>query len=183
MQTRTIILSGIVLTLIAVSIEWRKVLGPSSIPGGTTATVPPLEPGKRTRQLPPAVARKEPAEIVLLPEAVEIAARLNTSETTPADDLETVELLVSIFRRSNGGANPAGGENDEIVRQLTGHNDKGFAVLPLKHPAISPGGRLLDRWGRPYYFHPISRDVLGLRSGGPDGRLFTADDVILEPAT
>jgi hypothetical protein len=41
---------------------------------------------------------------------------------------------------------------------------------------------LLDRWGTPYYFHPIARNVLGLRSAGPDGKLWTADDVVLESA-
>lgn len=127
-------------------------------------------------------ARKENAEILVLPEAAEIANRLHTPETTGTDDLETLDLLLTIFRRANGGANPAGGENDEIVGQLAGKNDKSFAVLPPKHPAISSSGRLLDRWGTPYYFHPIARNVLGLRSAGPDGKLWTTDDVVLESA-
>lgn len=151
---------------------------PSSIRGASDADVAFLVTGRSFRSPPPVLPRKEPRKIVLLPEAAEIAARLHAPGTTAEDDLDTLELLVSIFRRSNGGANPPGGENDEIVRQLTGRNDKGFAVLPFKHPAISPNGRLLDRWGTPYCFHPVSRDVLGLRSAGPDGKLFTSDDIV-----
>jgi len=179
MRKRTIILAGAILTTAAVWIGWRRDLVPSSIHGAPDADVVPLATGRTFRSPPPVLPRKEPKEIVLLPEAAEIAGRLHASDTTAADDLEALELLVSIYRRSNGGANPPGGENDEIIRQLTGRNNTGFAVLPANHPAISPAGRLLDRWGTPYYFHPVSREVLGLRSAGPDGKLFTPDDIVV----
>ncbi|MCW1914855.1 hypothetical protein OJ996_14805 [Luteolibacter sp. GHJ8] len=163
MRSRTLILSSLLLAALLASIPWDDGEAPAE-----RAIVP-----KPLRKQKPAT------EIQILPEAAEIAARLHTPECTPAEDLETLGLLVSIFRRSNGGGNPAGGENDEIVGQLAGKNDKSFAVLPPKHPAIS-GGRLLDRWGTPYHFHPVGRDVLDLRSAGPDGKLWTPDDVFLE---
>ncbi|MEK7954164.1 hypothetical protein [Luteolibacter soli] len=178
MKKQTILLSGIALTMIGISIGWRKAAVSSSTLGGAPVATPALcDYGDVKR--PPTLVRKSQPAITLLPEAAEIAGRLNAPDTTTADDLEILDVLVTIFRKANEGASPAGGENDEIVSQLTGRNDKGFAVLPAKHPAISSTGRLLDRWGTPYYFHPVSRDVLGLRSAGPDGKLFNADDIIL----
>lgn len=58
-----------------------------------------------------AIAPKEGvnAPICLLPEAEEIAARLNAPDATPEEDLETLDQLVTIFRRTNDGANPSGG--------------------------------------------------------------------------
>lgn len=183
MNKRLILIAGLILTATVASIGWRKAFGPSSLSGASShleaKATPPLD-CESIRPTRPFTTKKANAAIYLLPEAEAIAARLNASDATPREDLETLDQLVTIFRRINEGANPSGGENDEIVRQLTGKNDKSVGVLPSKHRALASNGQLLDRWGTPYYFHPISRDVLGLRSAGPDRKLWTTDDVALE---
>lgn len=121
-----------------------------------------------------------PAQVYLLPEAAEIARRLNSGETSPSEDLEIVELLLTIFRKANNGLNPDGGLNDEIAGGLAGKNVKGFAVLPPDHPAFAKNGELLDRWGAPYFFHPVTSQEIDVRSSGPDRVLWTADDVVLD---
>ena len=182
MKKRLILIAGLILAATVAFIGWRKVFGPSSLSGASShlavKATPPLD-CESIRPTRPFTTKKANAAIYLLPETEEIASRLNAVDATPKEDLETLDLLVTIFRRTNEGANPSGGENDEIVRQLTGKNDKSVAVLPSKHAALASNGQLLDRWGTPYYFHPVSRDVLGLRSAGPDRKLWTADDVAL----
>ncbi|GAA5131692.1 hypothetical protein JIN84_07035 [Luteolibacter yonseiensis] len=121
-----------------------------------------------------------PARIYLLPDAAEIARRLNSGETSPQEDLEIVELLLTIFRKANNGLNPDGGLNEEIAGALAGKNFKGFAVLPPDHPAFAKNGELLDRWGAPYFFHPVTSRQIDVRSAGPDRALWTEDDVVLE---
>lgn len=183
MNKRLGLAAGGILVAIIACLGWRKVFGPSSFPEASAAleakAIPPPD-CESIRPSRPFAAKKEHTAIHLLPEAAAIAERLNAPDATPAEDLETLDLLVTIFRKANEGTNPFGGENDEIVGQLTGRNDKSFAVLPPKHPALAGNGQLLDRWGTPYCFHPISREILGLRSAGPDRALWTADDVVLE---
>lgn len=113
------------------------------------------------------------------PEIAEAARQLHTSETTPQQDLETLQSLLDFYRRANGGANPSGSENEEIVEQLRGKNAHRLAVLPPDLPATNGRGQLLDRWGTPYFFHAISRTVLETRTAGPDRKLWTKDDIAL----
>ena len=100
-------------------------------------------------------------------------------DETAEHDVQTLSSLVDLFRRANGGAIPAGGLNEEITEQLLGKNPRHFAVLPPDCPGLDGAGRLLDRWGKPYFLHPLSREILEIRSGGPDGKFGTADDVVI----
>jgi hypothetical protein len=45
------------------------------------------------------------------------------------------------------------------------------------HARINARGELIDRFGTPYDFHPVSSELLEIRSAGPDKILETADDV------
>ena len=72
------------------------------------------------------------------------------------------------------------GLNEEYVDFLIGKNPKGIQMLPHDHPDISEKGELLDRWGTPYFFHPVSEKRVDILSAGPDRTLFTDDDVSLK---
>ena len=71
---------------------------------------------------------------------------------------------------------PALGFNEDFVRALSDPRVMGDAALKPGHPAVSEG-RLLDRWGTPWFFHPLSAEQIEVRSAGPDRELFTADDL------
>jgi hypothetical protein len=101
---------------------------------------------------------------------------------TALDDVQTVVLLLEEYRKAFG-AMPVGELNDEIVRRLQGENPLGIAVLPKSHPSISAQGELLDRWGTPYRFHPDSAWSMTVRSAGPDGKMWSNDDIISEHNT
>ena len=63
------------------------------------------------------------------------------------------------------------------MAKLAGNNKRKLAVLLPNHPSLNQEGELLDRWGTPYWFHPVSRDLMEIVSAGPDKKLWTEDDV------
>ena len=76
--------------------------------------------------------------------------------------------------------NPVG-SNAEITAVLTGKNKLRYAAIPPGHPAINAAGELCDRWGTPFFFHAESGTRMGIRSAGPDKKMWTDDDVALTP--
>ena len=106
-----------------------------------------------------------------------LADRLNAPDGGISEDLRIVASLLENLD-SALGAMPVG-NNAEITAGLSGRNARSHAPLPADHPSISGEGELLDRWGRPFIFHPVSRHNIELRSHGPDGEAYTADDSVL----
>jgi len=116
------------------------------------------------------------------PEVAPFAERLERSSASAGEDLEIVDELIAAFR-GEFERNPVG-DNSEITRVLRGLNPEGLQFLPFDAGAsevIDAEGRLLDRWGTPYHFHPVDQWTLEIRSAGPDGELFTDDDAVLAP--
>jgi len=108
-----------------------------------------------------------------------VADRLNSPDNTIHQDLEIVFSLVDsyhqIFKKM-----PTGGLNEEIIASISGKNAKRLGFISPKHPAISEKGELLDRFGTPFYFHPVSSAIMEIRSAGPDKKLFSEDDILRE---
>ncbi|MCB1130573.1 MAG: hypothetical protein KDN05_05545 [Verrucomicrobiae bacterium] len=121
---------------------------------------------------------RRPETITRLPVSAE-GATLNAPDRSARDDLATLDLLISVYRKHWNG-NPAG-ENVEIAAALLGRNPKSLAYLPASGRFLDSSGRLIDRWGTPYFFHALSGDVMEIHSAGPDRELQTADDIIHRP--
>lgn len=79
--------------------------------------------------------------------------------------------------RAAFGSNPTG-SNPEITRALLGANPRKARFVDPASVSVNERGELLDAWGHPYFFHAISGTRMEIRSAGPDGRLFTADDIV-----
>jgi hypothetical protein len=163
--------------VIAGAIVWWQFSPPVHLPARPSSplAVEAREPRARSFR----AAEKSATGPLIHPDAAELARTLHSPEATVRDDLEILQTMIATYRRANGGANPGGGLNEEIVDKLRGRNAKQFAVMPTEHPAIDGSGRLLDRWGTPYFFHPVSGVVIEVRSAGPDRKLWTDDDVQL----
>ncbi len=146
-----------------------------------TAQASVAKPDSRT--LPAESPAPAPSlSVTLIPALGEIVAELNDPAQPPTHDLEILQNLLGQYRRIFG-ENPPGGENSEITAAMLGSNPRKLAVLPTDLPALNSRGELRDRWGTPYYFHPVSRIQMGLLSAGPDRQLWTTDDLgTLEPA-
>mgnify|MGYP001436922171 CR=1 FL=1 len=114
------------------------------------------------------------SRITVLPMAAELSASLRQENGTPEDELAAVGQLLYFYRQAFG-ENPVG-DNTEIVAALSGGNVRKAAWLPQDCPAVA-GGKLVDRWGSPYFFHALSAREMEIRSAGPDRELFTSDDL------
>ena len=136
----------------------------------------PAESAARPESPAPPAAPAALAPPTLLPIA-EAAASLNLPKSTPEDDLATLELLLSTFGRHHDG-HPTG-ENVDIADALLGANPKRAAYLAPDPRYLNEAGEIIDRWGHPYFFHSLARDLTEIRSPGPDGELWTDDDVVL----
>jgi hypothetical protein len=74
------------------------------------------------------------------------------------------------------GENPVG-TNPEITAALTGQNSKQISFInPESGLRVNDNGELVDAWDAPFFFHQISRDIMEIRSAGPDKKMWTPDD-------
>jgi len=112
--------------------------------------------------------------IVTLSSAGELSGTLSRPGGPPEEELQAVAQLIYVYRQGFG-ENPVG-QNEDIVAALLGENEKRSAFLPKNIPVIADG-KLIDRWGSPYWFHPVSGSEMEIRSAGPDRELFTGDDL------
>ena len=108
--------------------------------------------------------------------SVKLGGDLHHENETAYRDLEIIDEVLSNYRLVYQG-NPVGTDNEEFAAALTGENPKKVVFID---PGLLSDGELLDRYGNPYVFHPLKADVMDLRSLGPDGQLWTVDDISLD---
>lgn len=124
---------------------------------------------------------KIPAPSTPPSEVSHLADNLNSPTGNITADLRIVADVLENFRTNfPHDGNPVG-TNAEITAALTGKNKLRYAAVPPNHPAINRAGELCDRWGTPFFFHAESGSRMGIRSAGPDKKMWTADDVELAP--
>jgi hypothetical protein len=114
--------------------------------------------------------------VTVLPVASQLSTQLLNEEGPPEDELDAVAQLLYFYRQAFG-ENPVG-DNGDLVAALLGENGKKAAYLTRDCPALVDG-KLVDRWGTPYWFHANSGREMEIVSAGPDRKLFTGDDLRL----
>jgi hypothetical protein len=139
----------------------------------SAASAKPMDP-KRTTVLTP-----DADGFVVWPGAASASEMLNQPDQSAREDIQAVHTMLADYHFVFGEV-PLGGLNEEITRGLRGDNPKKIIFLTARAGGASASGALLDRWGTPYFFHKLSRDVIDLRSAGPDHKFWTADDVFEE---
>lgn len=90
-------------------------------------------------------------------------------------DLDKLSLSLRDYRTLMT-QNPVG-TNEEITAALTGGNSKGARLAP-DESKVNGEGKLVDRWGTPYFFHQMSATSMEIHSAGPDKKMGTDDDII-----
>jgi hypothetical protein len=106
-----------------------------------------------------------------------LAKQLNAAGQSAERDVEVLHGLVSQFLLLVKEPNrPPLGINEDFAKAFGGDNPAALIALPSTHPAWVDG-RLVDRWGTPYHFHPRAANAIDIRSAGPDRALFTGDDL------
>ena len=97
---------------------------------------------------------------------------------SPENDLLLMAQLMDSFTLLvKGAADRPLSANEDWARALQGRNPGRERFLPDQHVALNARGQLIDRWGTPLFFHAVGRGEFQIRSAGPDGRLWTADDL------
>ena len=108
----------------------------------------------------------------------EILKHYASPVSKPADDLTWMSRALDNFSLLVKGGDPLPlGANEDIADALRGRNKARLRFLPDDSSVFDKQGRIIDRWGTPLYFHASARDRLEIRSAGPDGQMWTADDL------
>ncbi len=98
------------------------------------------------------------------------------------EDLDQLGKLLTSYFTINKAADPLPmASNLDIAAAMRGVNSFRMALLPAKHAAFSPGGEIIDRFGTPIFFHALSQYLVEIRSAGPDGAMWTEDDLQRQP--
>ena len=98
--------------------------------------------------------------------------------TRPEDDLHAMAHVFSNLRLLVKGDAPFRmGANEEFAAALMGRNAAKEVFLMAPHACLNAKGQLVDRWGSPLFFHVRNANRIDLRSAGPDGEMWTADDL------
>lgn len=139
-------------------------------------TIAPAMPRPQVEPERPAVRRLDPPHSATTPRSP-LADDLHAANTDGRRDVAIVFNLFAHYRERFGGF-PTGEDNAAFVNALTGNNPLRLAFIDRTHPAINARGELVDRWGKAFVFHLESRDRIDVRSAGPDGELYTADDFV-----
>lgn len=174
MRSRRAIIAGLAL-LLAGFLFWQAMrFGMESSPAAQSDTSPVAAP----RNPPvPEPSRPLPAP----PERSTLADALNSPDTDITADLRLVAGILETFRSNFLSTGNPTGTNAEITAALTGQNRLRLALIPSDHPAINRAGELCDRWGSPFFFHAESATRMDIRSAGPDRRLWSDDDTVINP--
>lgn len=71
--------------------------------------------------------------------------------------------------------------NEDWAAMFRGLNPAHERFLPDHHIALNARGQLVDRWKNPLFFHALGGRKFEIRSAGPDGKLWTEDDIHRNP--
>ncbi len=139
-----------------------------------------LEEIERIRSIPKPKAPSTPtvAETQTSSTEINALAQLNNAATDPQTDIRIIEHLLNqvhtVFHELPTG------EHDEIVAFLRGANPREIQYIADDDPNLNDQGKIIDRWGTPYFFHTLSRHRIEVRSAGPDQLHWSEDDIISE---
>lgn len=124
----------------------------------------------------PQLSRPDPDHLAQIPPHPD-AASFGSDPTNAANEAQQLFRLFDFYRESFGSF-PSGEGNAQFMHALQGANPSQLPIFPQNHPRLNSAGEILDFWGNPFFFHQISSDHIEIRSSGPDGEIFTADDLI-----
>ena len=120
--------------------------------------------------------RASPGRPALLGETI-IAGYADTN-LPPQNDLTLMfRLLDNSLLLLKSAANQPLSANEDWAAFLRGQNAAHERFLPDSSVAFNAKGQVIDRWGTPLFFHALGQGRYEIRSAGPDGKLWTGDDI------
>ena len=153
---------------------------PTRAPGSFTINPKEATPDSDTAApaLPPAVPVR-----VQRPAAAVAAQLTDAPEPGPGlTPMVVMQNMRSALRQYGArlGGNPVG-NNSDITAALNGRNRaQTVFVNPEDGLRVNERGELVDNWGTPFFFHQISATVTEIYSAGPDRKMWTSDDLMIQ---
>lgn len=96
----------------------------------------------------------------------------------PENDLTLMSrLMENSLLLLKSAANRPLSANEDWADLFRGKNAAREEFLPAQHIALNAQGQLIDRWQRPLFFHALGGGRFEIRSAGPDGVMWTEDDI------
>jgi hypothetical protein len=96
----------------------------------------------------------------------------------PENDLTLLSrLMENSLLLLKSAANRPLSANEDWADLFRGKNGAREEFLPAQHVALNDQGQLIDRWRTPLFFHALGGGRYEIRSAGPDGKLWTEDDL------
>jgi hypothetical protein len=96
----------------------------------------------------------------------------------PENDLTLLSrLMENSLLLLKSAANRPLSANENWADLFRGKNGAREEFLPAQHVALNDQGQLVDRWQTPLFFHALGGGRYEIRSAGPDGKLWTEDDL------
>jgi hypothetical protein len=97
---------------------------------------------------------------------------------SPENDLTLLSrLMENSLLLLKSAANRPLSANEDWADLFRGKNGAREEFLPAQHVALNDQGQLVDRWQTPLFFHALGGGRYEIRSAGPDGKLWTEDDL------
>jgi hypothetical protein len=104
-----------------------------------------------------------------------------TRALSEAEKIEALGRIARVDRLLRDHARYLGefpvGTNADITRALCGANLKKVVFVTADEIDMNGRGELIDDWRTPYFFHQVSGRQMEIYSAGPDGEMWTADDL------
>ena len=107
-----------------------------------------------------------------------LAALLWYFQLPPAQPVIPPPAMTEPIAEPALGGEPANAATGELARAREDVRALHEIYVATNDPSMDAQGRLVDRWGTPYHFHPRAAAAIDVRSAGPDRVLFTADDLV-----
>ncbi len=175
----TLALSAL-LALVALLVWWRTLPAENTAAwsGDSPASVPAANPAPVAAVV--TTAQRQPDQIDGKPALLgeQILVGYARPDTTPEHDLTLMARLMDNFTLLvKDAADRPLSANEDWASALRGVNQSHERFLPDQHVALNPQGQLVDRWGTPLHFHSLGDRRHEIRSAGPDGKLWTDDDI------
>lgn len=96
----------------------------------------------------------------------------------PQNDLTLMSRLMdNSLLLLKSSANQPLSANEDWAALFRGQNAARERFLSDNSIALNAKGQLIDRWGTPLFFHALGGGRNEVRSAGPDGKLWTDDDL------
>lgn len=100
----------------------------------------------------------------------------------PQNDLTLMSrLMENSLLLLKSAANQPLSANEDWAALFRGQNAAHERFLPDSSVAFNTRGQVIDRWGTPLFFHALGNGRYELRSAGPDGKLWSNDDIHRNP--